>query len=323
MNKVVCFGEALIDFLNVSQAASGPLTLKNYCQYPGGAPANAAVAVAKLGGAAYFLGQVGEDSFGDFLEHAMQTYGVNVDFLYKHPVAKTALAFVMLDSNGERSFSFYRDNSADVIFNPSQLPQNLLVPNDFLHICSNTLTQANIAATTQAAIDLAKAQSAVVSFDVNLRHVLWAEGQADIALVNRFVKQANVLKFSREELVYLAQGKEQGYIKDLIENHGQLVVVTNDGEPIDYYTRNYQGRYTPPKVEVVDTTAGGDGFSGGLLYQLSQSKNWQATLEDQQQLQQLIGFATACGAFTVARAGAFPALPTFSDIEVPSTGGAS
>jgi fructokinase len=323
MNKVVCFGEALIDFLNFDQVASGPLTLNDYRQYPGGAPANAAVAVSKLGGEACFLGQVGSDPFGDFLQQAMHKYGVNVDYLFKHPTAKTALAFVMLDDTGERSFSFYRDNSADVVFEASQLPKNLFAANDFLHICSNTLTEQNISQTTQAAIDLAKNQHSVVSFDVNLRHNLWATGQADIQLVNQFVKQAQVLKFSKDELTYLAEGNEQQYIQSLMENDCQLLVVTNDGQPIDYYTQKYQGSFTPPKVEVVDTTAGGDAFSGGLLFQLSQSDDWRSLLQDTAQVHSLVGFATACGAYTVAKPGAFPALPTISDINTMSLTGAN
>jgi fructokinase len=330
MNKVVCFGEALIDFLNFDSVTSGPLKLNNYCQYPGGAPANASVAVAKLGGDACFLGQVGNDAFGDFLAHALHAYGVNVEHLVKHPTAKTALAFVMLDDAGERSFSFYRDNSADVIFKASQLPKDLFNRNDFLHICSNTLTEQNISETTQAAIDIAKKQGAVISFDVNLRHNLWAQGQADIQLVNQFVKQADVLKFSKDELTYLAGGncvggddKEQQYIQKLIAGGCELLVVTNDGEPIHYFTQLQQGVFTPPKVDVVDTTAGGDAFSGGLLFQLSRTTDWRALLQNEVQLQQLVAFATACGAYTVARAGAFPALPSFSDIKNLSITGAN
>lgn len=318
MGKVICFGEALIDFLQFNAQASGPLSLKHYCQYPGGAPANASVAVAKLGGQAAFLGQVGDDEFGHFLEDALNTYKVDTQYLFKHPTAKTALAFVMLDADGERSFSFYRDQSADVLFTAAQIPKDLFQSQDFLHFCSNTLTTPDIAKTTQAAVHQAKHQHAAVSFDVNLRHNLWSQGHADIALVNEFVDQADVLKFSRSELVYLAQGDEQGYIDRLLAKGCQLVVVTNDGQPIDYFSQQHRGQVLPPKVVVVDTTAGGDAFSGGLLFQLSQAQNWQAILEYEPQLQQLLQFATKCGAHTVARAGAFPALPEFSDVSAAS-----
>lgn len=314
MGKVICFGEALIDFLQFNTQLSGPLSLNNYCQYPGGAPANASVAVAKLGGSALFLGQVGDDAFGHFLENALNTYQVDTQYLLKHPTAKTALAFVMLDDDGERSFSFYRDQSADVLFTASQIPIDIFQTQDFVHFCSNTLTTSDIAATTQTVIELAKKNKSVVSFDVNLRHNLWAVGQADITLVNKFVNQADVLKFSKSELIYLADGNEKNYIDKLLENSCQLLVVTNDGEAIEYYSQFHKGQVFPPKVDVVDTTAGGDAFSGGLLFKLSQAKSWQNILKDDTQLHELVTFAVACGAHTVARAGAFPALPEFSDI---------
>jgi fructokinase len=242
--------------------------------------------VAKLGGQAVFLGQVGDDAFGHFLETALNTYKVDTQYLFKHPTAKTALAFVMLDADGERSFSFYRDQSADVLFTASQIPKDLFQTQDFLHFCSNTLTTDDIANTTQAAIEQAKQQQAVVSFDVDLRDNLRSQGQAD----NEFVDQADVIKFSRSELVYLAQGNGQGYIDRLLANSCQLIVVTNDGEPIEYFSQQHRGQVLPPNVEVVETTAGGDAFSGGLLFQLSQAQDWQGTLESDQQLHQLLRF---------------------------------
>jgi fructokinase len=314
MGKVICFGEALIDFLQFNVQPSGPLSLNNYCQYPGGAPANASVAVSKLGGQALFLGQVGDDVFGCFLENALHTYQVDTQYLFKHPTAKTALAFVMLDDDGERSFSFYRDQSADVLFTPAQIPENIFQAEDFVHFCSNTLTTVDITQTTQAIINLAKKEKLVVSFDVNLRHNLWPQEQADITLVNKFVNQADVLKFSKSELTYLAGGNEDNYIETLLANGCQLLLVTNDGEAIQYFSQFHRGIVLPPKVNVIDTTAGGDAFSGGLLFQLSQSENWQDILQNSKKLKALVQFSVACGAHTVARAGAFPALPEYADV---------
>jgi fructokinase len=314
MGKVICFGEALIDFLQFDAQLGGPLSLNNYCQYPGGAPANASVAVAKLGGKALFLGQVGDDAFGRFLENALQTYLVDTRYLLKHPTAKTALAFVMLDDEGERSFSFYRDQSADVLFTPAQIPESIFKAEDFVHFCSNTLTTVDITKTTQAIIDLAKKANVVVSFDVNLRHNLWSLGQADIALVNTFVKQADVLKFSKSELTYLAGGDEDNYIEGLLTRGCQLLLVTNDGNAIEYFSQFHRGQVVPPKVNVVDTTAGGDAFSGGLLFQLSQSGDWRDILQNSNKLKSLVQFSVDCGAHAVARAGAFPALPEYADV---------
>ena len=160
------------------------LNNKNYRQYPGGAPANAAVAVAKLGGKALFAGQVGTDSFGDFLADALSQYNVDIQFLAQHQEAKTALAFVMLNKDGDRSFSFHRHQTADVLFSAEQVKDTWFKDQPIFHFCSNTLTESAIAQTTIVAVEKAKYHQSLISFDVNLRHNLWAQGHADINLVN-------------------------------------------------------------------------------------------------------------------------------------------
>jgi len=315
MKPVLCFGEALIDFLNTGKQEDGPLILNNYRQYPGGAPANAAVAVAKLGGNALFAGQVGADPFGDFLEQALIEYGVNTQFLAKHKSAKTALAFVMLDEEGDRSFSFYRQDSADVLFSPEQIDDQWFNEQPLFHFCSNTLTDKQITAATKAAVTKAKANQSIVSFDVNLRHNLWSTGCADIALVNELVHMADVIKFSRDELEYLAQGNEDNYIQSCLA-HGVSVLVITDGEhPIEFFTVQGNKTIPVPIIKAVDTTAGGDAFSGSLLFALSKLSDPKSALTSMDILGQLIKFASNCGAHAVTLPGAFPALPRFNDIE--------
>lgn len=319
MNKVLCFGEALIDFLNTGSHSEDELKLNDYCQYPGGAPANAAVAAAKLGASAAFVGQVGEDMFGEFIEQALSKYGVDTQYLIRHPIAKTALAFVQRDANGERRFSFYRQDTADVLYRADQANQGMFLNAKVLHICSNSLTDSHIATTTQQLIDQAKSNNTLISFDINLRHNLWAAGYADKALVRSFVKQADILKFSKEEIEYLTDDTQR-YIQQLISGGAKLVVVTNDGSPIHYYSNVICDSTPAPRVDVVDTTAGGDGFSGGLLYLISQIEELEPVLANPEQIKKVIDFAAHCGAHAVTRPGAFPALPLFSDVEhaVPS-----
>jgi fructokinase len=322
--QVLCFGEALIDFLHSGIEQQGPLQLPAYRQFPGGAPANAAVAIAKLGGKARFAGQVGQDAFGDFLAQALQTYGVDLSLLMRHPTAKTALAFVMLDQSGDRSFSFYRDQSADLLFAPAQIAATWFDAKPMLHFCSNTLTDAFIANTTAQLVQQAKAAHCLVSFDVNLRHNLWQQGAADCAVVNALVWQADIVKFSRDELQYLARGATEGfasseaYIEHCLQAGCQLILVTDGGDNIEYYRAGAPVMtVTPPKVAVVDTTAGGDAFIGGLLFSLSlipASADNKAQIPTGVLLHACIEFATACGALTVTRPGAFPALPVAAEM---------
>lgn len=315
MKPVLCFGEALIDFLNTGKQEDGPLILNNYRQYPGGAPANAAVAVAKLGGNALFAGQVGDDAFGDFLEKALIEYGVNTRFLSKHPSAKTALAFVMLDDEGDRSFSFYRDDSADVLFSESQIEDKWFEHQPLFHFCSNTLTDEKITLATKAAVTQAKANEAIVSFDVNLRHNLWSTGQANVNLVNELVHMADIIKFSRDELEYLAQGDEQGYIESCLDKAPSVLIITDGEHPIEFYSTLGQDTIPVPIIKAVDTTAGGDAFSGSLLFALSKLSDPKSAFSSMDMLKQLIKFASNCGAHAVTLPGAFPALPRFHDIE--------
>ena len=196
MNRIVCFGEALIDFLNTGRSEEAPLQLDQFTQFPGGAPANVAVAVAKLGGNVAFGGQVGADRFGRFLLDAMNRYGVDTSLTLTHPTASTALAFVFLDDDGERSFAFRRQRTADVLITREQVGENGYDNAAIVHFCSNTLTDPDIADVTAHVVDQARAGNALVSFDVNLRHNLWPDGHANRNLINGLVGQASLVKFS-------------------------------------------------------------------------------------------------------------------------------
>lgn len=314
MRHIVCFGEALIDFLNTDKLENGELPLNQFTQFPGGAPANAAVAIAKLGGNARFLGQVGADSFGDFLIESLQHYNVDTSFTLQHPTAKTALAFVFLDNQGERSFLFYRSDSADMVLEKPQLQSACFTNAGIFHFCSNTLTEAAIAEVTEHAVEMAKSHNALISFDVNLRHNLWPTGSADRDRINRFLARCQIAKFSEEELEYLCVGNRMDYLNSLLSNGSELVLVTNGGGPVTYFTRTYHGAIEVTEVDVVDTTAGGDAFIGGVLYSLGQLGSLSAVLENEKRLRDLLEFAIQCGATAVSRAGAFPALPVMADV---------
>ncbi|ERN20364.1 hypothetical protein AMTR_s00066p00205100 [Amborella trichopoda] len=123
---IVSFGEMLIDFVPTVSGVSlrdAPGFLKK----PGGAPANVAVAVSRLGSPSAFIGKVGDDEFGRMLadiltENSVDTRGVRFD-----KGARTALAFVTLKANGEREFMFYRHPSADMLLTEEELDLDLIL----------------------------------------------------------------------------------------------------------------------------------------------------------------------------------------------------
>ena len=314
MKRVICFGEALIDFLNTGQQPEGELLLNSVTQFPGGAPANAAVAVAKLGGNAVFAGQVGDDQFGHFLIDALRRYGVDTSYTAISPDAPTALAFVFLDSDGERSFSFRRDRTADIAITGEQVSEDWFQGEPIVHFCSNTLTDEHIADVTDHVVEQAREHGAVLSFDVNLRHNLWPTGAADVETVNRFVYGADIVKFSAEEFAYLCGDDPGAYLERCFANDVQAALITDGPRDLEICTPGRTTRITPPAVTALDTTGGGDAFVGAVLYGLSLQDDVNNYLTNSDRLRRLVLSAAHCGAIAVTRKGAFPSFPTAADV---------
>ena len=308
MLPILCFGEALIDCLQTGQTEADGISLPQFTHFPGGAPANVAVAVAKLGGRAFFGGQVGQDSFGNFLKAAMVRYGVDVSQLHQHPTAPTALAFVLLDSDGERSFSFYRNNTADLLFEAEQLDWNAFATPGILHLCSNTLTTDSMTQATMSIIQDAKERGWKVSFDVNFRRNLWENPGLAPARIEAVIANSDVIKASGEEIKMLfPQHNLAALIQGWCEN--RFVVITDGGDAVTCYFGASISRFEVPQVKVVDTTSAGDSFVGGLLYRLSLLSSW-----SEKSFNQAITYAVRCGAITVTRPGAYPALPWANEL---------
>ncbi|MCO4785186.1 carbohydrate kinase family protein [Marinomonas atlantica] len=315
--QVMAFGEALIDFLsNGDTALDG---LESFTKYPGGAPANVAVAVARLGGNSHFAGQVGDDAFGHYLKASLNRYGVNTNSMLMTKEAKTALAFVSLDQTGERSFEFYRNPSADMLFRGEDFKTEWFADETgVFHTCSNTLTEADITAATMAGIELAKAANWIVSIDVNLRINLWPDHQVDVQRVINWMRQGDVIKASLEELEVLSN-EPLVLINELLSDGVSLFVLTDGGNPVHYFAGEQgSGEVIAPKVDVKDTTAAGDAFVGGLLYQLAERGGDRASLQSftQIELEACIRFAVACGAEAVTKTGAYPSLPSLEQAQL-------
>lgn len=315
--EIVCFGEALIDFLATDAEAGAP---RSFIQHAGGAPANAAVAVARLGGRAQFVGMLGADMFGDFLLQSLEQAGVDTRYARRTDAAKTALAFVSLDANGERSFSFYRPPAADLLFRTSDFDSECFSRASIFHVCSNSLTEPEIARTTLEGMAIARREGALVSIDLNLRPALWPNDTDPLPWLWQALAAADLVKLAGNELDYLAareSGGEPRVIHRLMES-AQVLVVTDGAAPLRWYTRDSSGVLDTFSVRAIDTTAAGDAFIGGLLYQLQARGIDRARLAsfaaDQTALFESLRFAAGCGALAVTRHGAFAALPCLDEV---------
>jgi len=265
---------------------------------------------------------VGQDMFGDFLTAQLKHYGVDCSAVRQTSLAKTALAFVALDEHGDRSFSFYRPPAADLLYVPEDCPPELWQHPGILHLCSNSLTEQAIALTSFALVAMAKANGWLVSVDANLRHNLWPSCSANRELVTQLVLQADLIKLSDDELSYLAAGQEpQQWLLELLQQtphqnaqpQQRWIVVTAGAAEVRSYSAAGQLNIPVTPVKVVDTTAAGDAFVGGWLYQLSSllaaGESWAGISQDVSVQQQLVAKAVVAGSLTCQQFGAFSALP--------------
>ena len=313
---VLCFGEALIDMLGEHPAGNDQL---HYVRFPGGAPANVAVAAALLGVNSALLGKVGDDEFGRFLLDRLAHYGVSTRCTGVSETGKTALAFVSLDQAGERQFAFYDDNAAHRDYGIEDLPESEFERPVIFHFCSGTLASDRVSAATRVGVELTASAGGLVSLDINYRSAFWRQQQSAAEAVRRSLRDADVIKTSREELLLLfGADAEDQLVPELLADRDCLVLVTDGGGPVRYYSRKHAGEVSPPPTEVVDTTAAGDAFIGGLLYQLSRRllnrDDFLVLLESPAAVEEVVDFASRCGASAVSRKGAFTSLPRHQDL---------
>jgi len=318
-NVIASFGEALIDLLaRESAEMSAP---RQFTEYAGGAPANVAVAVARLDGRARFIGMLGEDLFGDRLLAQLQRAGVDVGCVRRTAEAKTALAFVSLDTRGERSFSFYRPPAADLLFREEHFDSRCFEGVAAFHVCSNSLTEPAIAAATLGGMRRAREGGALVSMDLNLRPSLWPRTVDPVPRVWEALLEADLVKLSSGELQFIAPaaGGVEAALARLLASRAQCVLLTDGAAPLRWFTRTSSGSLETFSVRVIDTTAAGDAFVGGWLKALIargiRRETLAALLVDRRELTACLRYAAACGALATTRHGAFAAMPSAEEVQ--------
>jgi len=313
---ILCFGEALIDLHADGLDARG--FAARFVPFAGGAPANVAVAAARLGGAARFAGMLSHDRFGDFLLDSLRQAGVGTDDVARTDAANSALAFVTLDAHGERSFGFHRDNTADLLFRPADFRADTFRDLAVFHVCSNSMTEPALAATTREGMQRAHGVGALVSFDLNLRPALWPTDVDPHPLLWPALHLADVVKLSAEEFAWLAVDGEQAALDRLWRGRARLVVVTDGARPLRWFHPEAEGELPGYAVDTVDATAAGDAFMGGLLCCLAELEAVPDRLDRLvaalPRLHAMLRFAAACGALTVTRRGSFAAMPRGDEV---------
>lgn len=309
---ITSFGEILIDFTEQGKNEDGQVL---FARNPGGAPANVAVAASRLGVKTAFLGKAGRDMHGEFLKSVLEKELVDTSGLILDENYFTTLAFVSIDSLGERSFSFARKPGADTQIKSEELAKGILSHTDILHVGSLSLTNQPGRATTMYAVKYAKAMGSIISYDPNYRASLWQNKEMAIEEMRSLIPYADVIKISDEETELMTGcANPEEAAKELIRQGVKAVAVTLGADGAYVYCQE-GGKVVPGFFsKVVDTTGAGDSFWGGFLYQLNKKRKH---LEELQlvELEEYARFGNAVASLCVEGKGAIPAMPYTEAVE--------
>lgn len=319
MPEVVSLGEALIDFIPMESGVS-LADVSCFKKAPGGAPANVAAGLSKLGITSSFIGKVGDDPFGRFLARTFAESGVDISRMLFDPIHSTGLAFVSLTKEGVPEFMFYRNPSADMMLTSQDLDADFIKSARVFHFGSITLISEPCKSATEAAINHALEGSLIISYDPNLRKPLWPSLDEARRGILSAMPYAHVVKVSEEELHFISEqaGIAEGANWLLTEYPNILLLAVTLGSQGAYFrTRTEEGHVPAFAVEVVDTTGAGDGFVAGMLSRLIAVISHPSDLSnlDANLLTNVFRFANAVAAITTTRAGAISALSTRDDVE--------
>ncbi|MDD4081492.1 MAG: carbohydrate kinase [Eubacteriales bacterium] len=315
MYDILGLGEVLIDFTPSGINEQG---MALYARNPGGSVANMLVMFAKLGGTAAFVGKVGKDAFGDFLEQTLIAGRVNTKGLLRDPQVLTTLAIVTLMPDGDRSFIFYRKPGADIMLREDELPLAQLSDCRIFHFGGVTLTDEPVRTATLAAASFAREAGALISFDCNYRPSLWNGGEEEARKeIPRALPLAHLVKMSEEELV-LATGidDEEKAAESILDLGCGAVLVSMGEKGSRVYTRAVQATVPAYRVNAIDATGSGDAYLGAVLWQLNQMGRPDVKDLNREDWHRLLAFGNAAGGLTATRRGGIPALPTMAEISL-------
>ena len=303
MFDVVAVGEILIDMISTGKDVS-LFDAPSYVPLPGGAPANVAVGVQRLGKSSAFIGKVGHDGFGVGLRNLLQTEGVDVRGLLDDTEHFTTLAFAVLSAMGEPEFDFFV--GAHAYLQISDLDTTLLREARIVHGGSVMFTQEPARSATFEAWNIAHEAGAICSYDVNWRPRLWPDASEGVRIVKQPLQLVDIVKMNAAELMLLTGQQDLRAGLQALETTAPLVVVTQGARGCLY---RFQGaiyeQQAPLASQVIDTTGAGDALMAALLASLPDHPS----RLDSQTVASIVERASRAGTHAVARSGAIPSLP--------------
>ena len=307
---ILTIGEILIDLTQTGRDEKG---IPQFAANPGGAPANLAVAAAKLGAQTAFIGKVGDDAFGRYLTEVLRENGVDASGVAVDETYPTTMAVVSVDARGERDFSFYRSANADVMLSASDIPDAALQQAKLVHFGSVSLTADPSRAATLDAVRRAKGMGKVITYDPNYRANLWPDADTAVAQMKAPLGLVDILKLSDEELPLLTGTADcAAGTAALAEQGVKLIFVTLGPDGVFYRLGEKTGHVPGVRCTVGDTNGAGDTFFGAALSRLCK-EDLAALTPDK--LEPILAFANKAASITTSRRGAIPAMPTLAEVE--------
>ncbi len=304
---IVCIGVAIMDMFP-SEYGKHLTDVPYFIPAPGGAPANVAVAAAKLGASSAFIGKVGDDIFGRHLAKVYESHGVNVKGMQFDKTACTTMNLHAKPDEKTTEYLFYRKPGADTLLTPDELDCDLLKSCKILHFDSLNLTNEPTRSATMEAIKIVKDNGGTVSFDVNNREPVWESKQDAIDSILKIIALVDIVKLNDDELLLLTgSDNPEIAVTPLLTLGPQIVLLTMGSKGSWVFTRN-EGIFVKAfKVNSVDTIGCGDAFVAGFLSLYIKEKTQGDT--EPEKLREFLIYANAVGALTATKKGVIPALP--------------
>ena len=307
---VIALGELLIDFTMNGQSEQGN-NMFEAC--PGGAPCNVLALLNKMGKKTAFIGKVGKDQFGALLRDTITEAGIDASNLMVDENVNTTLAFVHTFPDGDREFSFYRNPGADMMLTADEVNPEVVKDTKVFHFGTLSMTHEGVREATKKAVETAKANGCLVSFDPNLRPPLWSS--LDLAkeqMVYGFGK-CDILKISDNEIQFVS-GKEDydegiAYLQETYNIPLILLTMGKDGSRA--YYKGMRVERPGFSVKAIETTGAGDTFCGSSLNYLVDHDFDNLTEE---QLGEMLTFANAAAALVTTKKGAIKAMPVKEEV---------
>ncbi len=310
MGKIVTLGEVVSDIYRDESESDVELP---FTARPGGAPANVAVAAARLGSEAAFIGSVGEDLFGDFILRALEAEDVDTSSVRRcEPPTRTSLAFVEVTADGDRSFTFYRsDPAADELLSAEDVSRETLSGASFVNFGSIPLIKEPSRSAIHRAADLAEELDVPLAFDVNFRKHLWKSPEAAREAVNPLLDRSRVIKMGDDELSPMLGTEDPEEAAEMLLDRGATLALISLGpDGAVYATREFSGHLPAFEVgEILDATGAGDAFLAAALTHLSESA-W-----EEENVREATRRGTVAGAIACTAYGAMSALPTRDELD--------